>query len=118
MAIAPSFMNSPESAHIDVTSNHIRTCRHVADVICLLQEVEDAQNAEVHLSILRDHSAFPCRTQPQGHTSQSRMRKAISPVRAGISFTDDKLLQWRLVAYDDAQVFKESKQSCSCFACA
>ena len=46
------------------------------------------------------------------------MRKAISPVRAGISFTDDKLLQWRLVAYDDAQVFQETKQSCFCFACA
>ena len=31
-------------------------------------------------------------------------------MRAGISFTDDKLLQWRLVAYDDAQVHHQPNQ--------
>lgn len=45
-----------------------------------------------------------------------RMRKAIMNVHAGISFTDDKLLQWRLVAYDDAQVCDQPTQSVFGFA--
>ena len=43
-------------------------------------------------------------SQSKVHTRQLCMREDIASVRAGISFTDDKLLQWRLVAYDDAQV--------------
>lgn len=46
------------------------------------------------------------------------MRDFITSMRAGISFTDDKLLQWRLVAYDDAQVHHQPNRSYVCLPCA